>query len=113
MAVALVHCRIGGEAIEITVAFSIPNPHAFAARQNHSERVIIVGTKACLSLDEISVLWTHLSSLQFEPVMTWASARNAAFPRTIHMASLKQLVRRCPLIGVVRKSDFMAARTVF
>jgi hypothetical protein len=33
MAVALVHRRIGGEAIEITVAFSIPNPDAFTARQ--------------------------------------------------------------------------------
>src|ERR1700722_9405710 len=105
MAVPLVHCRIGGEAIEITVAFSIPNPDAFAARQNHSERMIIVGTKACLCRNEISVPWTHLSSLEFQPVMTWAIGSQCDFPTSHSHSTFRtyQLVRNCPLIGVARK----------
>src|SRR6201996_907381 len=105
MAVALVHRRIGGEAIEITVAFSIPNPDAFAARQNHSERMIILGTKARLRRNEISVPWIHLSSLQFQAVMTWGIGPQCGFP-TSHLHStfkICQLVRKCPLIGVDRK----------
>jgi hypothetical protein len=45
-AVALVHRRICREAIEITVALRIPQPDAFAARQNDAERLVVLGAKA-------------------------------------------------------------------
>jgi hypothetical protein len=64
MAVALVHRRICREAIEITVALRIPQPDAFAARQNDAERLVVLGAKARFHRDEISGWWTHLSSLQ-------------------------------------------------
>ena len=60
MAVALVHRRIGGEAIEITVALRIPHPDAFAARQNDTERLVVLGAKARFRRDEISDRWPHL-----------------------------------------------------
>lgn len=36
-------CRISGEAIETTLALRIPHPDAFVARQNHTERLVVVG----------------------------------------------------------------------
>src|SRR6267154_3823920 len=66
MAVALVHRRIGREAIEITVALRIPHPDAFAARQNDAERLVIVRAKARFRRDEIIERWTHLSPLQLQ-----------------------------------------------
>src|SRR6516165_213946 len=53
MAVALVHCRIGREAVEITIASGIPNPDTFAARQNDTERLVVLGAKARFRRDEI------------------------------------------------------------
>src|SRR5579863_5473641 len=66
MAVALVHRGICGEAIEITVALRIPQPDAFAARQNDAERLVVLGAKARFRRDEICHRWTHLSSLPFQ-----------------------------------------------
>src|ERR1700761_895616 len=108
MAVALVHRRIGGEAIKITVAVSIPNPDAFAARQNYSERMIIVGTKARLCLDEISVPWSHFSSLQFEPVMTWGIG--PLLSREQSHCKSKTTGSQMSANRVDRKSHFKAAR---
>jgi len=45
MAVALVHGRIGGEAIKITVALRIPHKDAFAARQNDTEWLVVWAPK--------------------------------------------------------------------
>jgi hypothetical protein len=44
--------------------------------------MIIMGTKAQARLcrNEISVPWTHLSSLQFQPVMTWGIGPQCGFP---------------------------------
>jgi hypothetical protein len=53
MAVALVHGRIGREAIEIAVAVGIPDPDAFAARQHHSDRLVIIGAKPGFGSEEI------------------------------------------------------------
>src|ERR1700751_322403 len=80
MAVALVHRRICGEAIEITVALRIPQPDAFAARQNDAERLVVLGAKARFHRDEISGRWTHLSSLQLQRAkrMTNRSGRSRA-----------------------------------
>ena len=66
MAVALVHRRIGGEAIEIAVALRIPHPDAFAARQNDAERLVVPGAEARFRRDEISDRWIHPSSLQLQ-----------------------------------------------
>jgi len=55
MAVALVHRRISGEAIEITLALRIPHPDAFVARQNHTERLL--GAEARFRRDEIRDRW--------------------------------------------------------
>jgi hypothetical protein len=44
--------RISGEAIEITLALRIPHPDAFAARQNHTERLVVVGAEARFRRDE-------------------------------------------------------------
>jgi hypothetical protein len=38
MAVTLIQCGIGGEAIEVAMALRIPNKDALAARQNDAER---------------------------------------------------------------------------
>jgi hypothetical protein len=62
MAVTLIDCRIGGEAIEITVAFRIPHPNALAARQNDPDRLVVIGAKARFPRDEIIACWIHLSS---------------------------------------------------
>ncbi len=53
MAVALVDGRIGGEAIEITVALRIPHPDPFAARQNHAERLVVLRAQARFRRDQI------------------------------------------------------------
>ena len=53
MAVTLVDSRIGGEAIEITVALGIPHPNALAARQNDADRLVVIGAKARFPRDEI------------------------------------------------------------
>src|ERR1700688_1696604 len=66
MAVSLVHCRIGREAVEITIALRIPHPDAFATRQNDTERLVVAGAKARFRRDEISERRTHLSSLPFQ-----------------------------------------------
>jgi hypothetical protein len=57
MAVALVHRRISGEAIEITLALRIPHLDAFIARQNHTERLVVVGAEARFRRDEIRDQW--------------------------------------------------------
>ena len=81
MAVALVHCRIGGKAIEIRLPL-VSQTRRLRRATDYSERMIIVGTKARLCLDEISVPWTHLSSLH-RPAMLfhehskfWRSTEN-------------------------------------
>jgi hypothetical protein len=43
---ALVHRPNKRRGIEITLALSIPHPDAFAARQNHTERLVVVGAEA-------------------------------------------------------------------
>ena len=53
MAVALVHCRIGRNAVEITIALRIPHLDAFAARQNDTERLVVLGAEARFRRDEI------------------------------------------------------------
>ena len=53
MAVALIDRRIGGEAVEITVAVDIPHPDAFAARQHDADRLVIIGAKAAFPSREI------------------------------------------------------------
>src|SRR6266404_7742638 len=60
MAVALIDGRIGGEAVEVTVAFGIPHPDALAARQNDADRLVVIGAKAQLSRDEIIGWRIHL-----------------------------------------------------
>src|ERR1700722_4687380 len=60
MAVSLVHCRIGREAVEITIALRIPHKDAFAARQNDTERLVVLGAEARFRRDEIRDRWTHL-----------------------------------------------------
>src|SRR4029453_3962914 len=62
VAVTLVDSRIGGEAIEITVALGIPHPDALAARQNDAERLVVLGAKARFPRDEIISCWVHHSS---------------------------------------------------
>src|SRR6476646_4650510 len=66
MAVALIHCGIGGEAIEVAMPLRIPNKDALAARQNDAERFVVPGAKARFPRDEISDRWIHVSSLQLE-----------------------------------------------
>src|ERR1700739_4496375 len=76
MAVALGHRRIGGEAIEITVALRIPHPDAFAARQNDAERLVVAGAEARFRRDEIRDRWIHPWSLQLQRTGTsWVSNR--------------------------------------
>src|SRR6202171_5808509 len=60
MAVALVHSRIGGEAVEVTVAWRIPHKDALAARQNDADRLVVIGAKARFPRDEIVHGWIHL-----------------------------------------------------
>src|SRR6266446_2690992 len=60
MAVALIDGRIGGEAVEVTVAFGIPHPDALAARQNDADRLVVIGAKAQFSRDEIIGWRIHL-----------------------------------------------------
>ena len=62
MAVALVHRRISGEAIEITLALRILRPDAFVARQNHTERLVVVGAEARFRRDESGSSLSSVSS---------------------------------------------------
>src|SRR5258705_2176943 len=64
MAVALVHRRVGGEAIEVTLAFRIPHKDAFAVRQNDADRLVIIGAKAGFRREEVGGCLNHPSSLR-------------------------------------------------
>jgi len=73
--VAVIHCGIGGEAIEVAMALRIPNKDALAPRQNDAERFVVLGAKARFPRDEISDRWIHVSSLQLERTgRQWAIA---------------------------------------
>jgi hypothetical protein len=52
MAVTLIQCGIGGEAIEVAMTLRIPNKDALAARQNYAERFVVAGAKARFPRDE-------------------------------------------------------------
>jgi hypothetical protein len=54
MAMALVHGRIGGKAVQVSVAVDIPNPHSFTACENDVQRLVIVGTKQMLTGDDVT-----------------------------------------------------------
>src|SRR6266404_5971278 len=60
MAVTLIDRRIGGEAVEVTLALRIPHPDALAARQNDADRLVVIGAKAPFPRDEIIGCWIHL-----------------------------------------------------
>jgi len=53
MAVALVDRRIGGEEVEVALAFDVPDPGTFAARDHDVERVVVVGAVAVLEGDQV------------------------------------------------------------
>ena len=66
MAMALVHRRVGGEAIEIAVALGVPHEHALAARQHDAERLVVLGAEARFRRDEISDRRHRASSLRLQ-----------------------------------------------
>ena len=53
VAVSLVDGRIGGEAIEISVAVHIPQPHALAPREHDREGRVVMGAEFSLDIEEI------------------------------------------------------------
>jgi hypothetical protein len=66
MTVALVHGRIGGEAIEITVTLRIPDKNAFAARQNDTEWLVVLGAKARFRREKLETGGPIFSSLPLQ-----------------------------------------------
>ena len=48
MTMALVERRVGRQAIEITLAFGIPHPHAFTPSERDVERLVVARSKTRL-----------------------------------------------------------------
>jgi len=63
MAVALVDGGVGGQAIEITAAFDVINPHAFGTLEHDIERVVVVRSEFVFQVDEFL---GQLGRLSFE-----------------------------------------------
>src|SRR6516164_5789844 len=98
MAVALVHCRIGREAVEITIASGIPNPDTFAARQNDTERLVVLAPKrASVAMkSETGPIFSSLPSQQIG--INWVASqrltgslhpRRSLYLRSLYLGSAK------------------------
>src|SRR3546814_2109601 len=99
MAVAVVHRRIGGQAVEIAVAVDVGDPDALALGQHHVERLVVVGAEPALDIDEIGGVerhgWPLLSGVVDPAARIWVCGRSSTVrPNRLVISSVRSTALR-------------------